>query len=301
MESVFLKSKLHLLRVTSADLDYEGSLALDPEIMEMAGVRPFEKILVANRENGTRAETYAIPAARGSRTVCMNGAMAHLGKTGDRIIVFTFCHLTDDEIDAHRPRVAVFGEGNELVAFGPGAACVDEALDDPECVPPDWTTWKPDEEATLMFVHRADGKILFIEKKRGLGAGLVNGPGGRLEPGETPEQAAVRETMEEVRVRVRKAVRVGGLRFDFADGYKLKGHVFESWDWEGEPAETDEAKPLWIAPADVPYDRMWKDDSLWFPKMLGGRYFDGKFCFGGQRMRYHRVAAEPAASRRPSL
>ena len=84
MTSTFLQSKLHLLRVTSADLDYEGSLAIDPAIMEAAGVRPFEKILVANRENGARAETYAIPAARGSRTVCMNGAMAHLGKAGDR-------------------------------------------------------------------------------------------------------------------------------------------------------------------------------------------------------------------------
>lgn len=293
MTSTFLKSKLHLLRVTSADLDYEGSLALDPEFMEAAGVAPFEKILVANRENGTRAETYAIPAPRGSRTVCMNGAMAHLGKAGDRIIVFTFCQLTDAEIATHRPRVAVFGEGNELVAFGPGAPCIEEAHDDPAVVIPDWKTWRPTEEATLLFAFRDDGPMLFIRKKRGLGAGLYNGPGGRLEKGETPLEAAIRETKEEVCIDVHSAIRAGTLRFDFADGYKLKGHVFVSRDWSGTPQATDEADPVWFQPKDIPFDRMWKDDPLWMPYLLQGRYFDGRFCFDGQRMLYHRLAAQP--------
>lgn len=294
MTSTFLKAKLHLLRVTSADLDYEGSLALDPALMEAAGVRPYEKILVANRENGARAETYAIPAPRGSRTVCMNGAMAHLGKAGDRIIVFTFCQLADDEIAAHVPRVAIFGPGNELVGFGAGAPPADEARDDPDVAVPDWASWRPTQEATLLFAVRDDGAILFIHKKRGLGAGLYNGPGGRLESGETPLQAAIRETREEVCLDVRSAVRAGTLRFDFADGYRLTGHVFLSRDWSGEPQATDEADPVWFRPADIPYDQMWKDDALWMPRMLEGRYFDGTFCFDGQRMRYHRVATSPA-------
>lgn len=294
MTSIFLKSKLHLLRVTSADLDYEGSLALDPEFMEAAGIHPFEKILVANRENGTRAETYAIPAARGSRIVCMNGAMAHLGKAGDRIIVFTFCNLEDHEIPTHRPRVAVFGEGNDLVAFGPGAPCIEEGLDDPAVVVPDWKTWTPTEEATLLFAVRPeDGAMLFIRKKRGLGAGLFNGPGGRLEAGETPLQAAIRETQEEVGLTIHSATRAGTLRFQFSNGYKLKGYVFVSRDWSGTPVETDEADPVWFLPKDIPYENMWKDDAHWMPFLLQNRMFDGRFCFDDQRMQYHRIAATP--------
>ena len=293
MTTTFLHSKLHLLRVTSADLDYEGSLALDPEFMEAAGVRPYEKILVANRENGTRAETYAIPAERGSRTVCMNGAMAHLGKAGDRIIVFTFCQLDESEVAAHRPRVAIFGPDNEIVAFGPGTPIVDEALDDPSATEPDWASWTPQEEATLLFAIRPDGAMLFIRKKRGLGAGLFNGPGGRLEPGETPIQAAIRETREEVCIEVRSAQWMGRLRFDFADGYRLKGHVFVSRDWTGTPQATDEADPVWFRPDEIPYDRMWRDDALWMPHLLKGRVFDGRFRFDGQRMLTHRVVVQP--------
>lgn len=115
MLSVFLKSKLHLLSVTSADLEYEGSLALDPAFMDAAGIKPYEKILVANRNNGKRFETYAIPGEPGSGVVCLNGAAAHKGKPGDRIIVFTFCMLTDDEIAANKPRIAVFNEKNEII------------------------------------------------------------------------------------------------------------------------------------------------------------------------------------------
>ena len=170
----------------------------------------------------------------------------------------------------------------------------DEARDDPDVAVTDWASWRPTQEATLLFAVRDDGAMLFIRKKRGLGAGLYNGPGGRLEPGETPLQAAIRETREEVCLDVRSAVRAGTLRFDFADGYRLTGHVFLSRDWSGEPQATDEADPVWFRPGDIPYDRMWKDDALWMPRMLEGRYFDGTFCFDGQRMRYHRVATSPA-------
>ena len=110
-----LKSKLHFARVTSAELDYEGSLSIDRDFMDVAGLLPFEKILVANRENGHRFETYVIEAPRGSKTIGLNGATAHLGKKGDRVVVFAFCSLSEEEAKTHRPLVAIFGEGNKMV------------------------------------------------------------------------------------------------------------------------------------------------------------------------------------------
>ena len=120
MLSFFLKSKLHRVRVTEARLDYMGSMTFDPDFLDAAGIRPFEKILVADLENGERFETYAIAGERGSRVCCLNGATAHKGKVGDRVIVFTFCALAPEEEAAHRPRVVVFdGERNEIVRPSP--------------------------------------------------------------------------------------------------------------------------------------------------------------------------------------
>ena len=85
-----LKAKLHRIRVTEANLDYEGSLTLDPDDMESVGIVPYERILVADVENGNRFETYAIAGRRGSHVCCLNGAAAHLGKVGDRLIVMSF-------------------------------------------------------------------------------------------------------------------------------------------------------------------------------------------------------------------
>ena len=119
MLSFFLKSKLHHVRVTEAQLDYLGSMTFDPDFLDAAGIAPWEKILVADLENGARFETYAIPGARGSRVCCLNGATAHKGKVGDRMIVFTFCALAPEEVPAHRPRIVVFGAGNEIVSSSP--------------------------------------------------------------------------------------------------------------------------------------------------------------------------------------
>ena len=116
MLSFFLKSKLHHLRVTDSRLEYQGSMTLDPDFLDAAGIGQYEKILVANLENGERFETYAIPGARGSRVCCLNGATAHKGKVGDRVIVFTFCALEDGEVSSHKPRIVVFdGKTNEMV------------------------------------------------------------------------------------------------------------------------------------------------------------------------------------------
>lgn len=108
MNVQLLKSKLHRIRVTEAKLDYEGSLTLDPDDMEAVGILPFEKILCADVENGNRFETYAIEGRRGSHVCCLNGAAAHKGKVGDRLIVMSFGTFTPDEAAGWQPRVRHF-------------------------------------------------------------------------------------------------------------------------------------------------------------------------------------------------
>ena len=120
MTVTVLKSKLHRIRVTEACLEYAGSLTIDEDLMDAAGILNWEKLLVANLENGERFETYAIAGERGSRVCCLNGATAHKGKVGDRVIVFTFCLLSPEEAATHRPRIVVFdGKDNAIVSSSP--------------------------------------------------------------------------------------------------------------------------------------------------------------------------------------
>ena len=142
----------------------------------------------------------------------------------------------------------------------------------------DWTAWSPQHRATLLFVIRA-GRVLLIHKKRGLGAGKINGPGGRIDPGEMPEQCAVREVEEELCVTPVGLKKAGELLFQFVDGLSLHGYVFTATDCRGEPKETDEAIPLWSPVDQIPYERMWADDRIWVPLMLAGRPFTGRFLF----------------------
>lgn len=159
----------------------------------------------------------------------------------------------------------------------------------------DWARWTPVERATLLFARR-DGLLLMIEKKRGLGAGKINGPGGRIEPGESAMDAAVREVQEEVCVTPTGVVERGILRFQFTDGFSIEGVVFAAEACIGEPRETGEAVPLWFAPADLPYGRMWADDRVWMPEMLAGRCFVGRFLFEGDRMLGHELETlDPSA------
>ncbi len=147
----------------------------------------------------------------------------------------------------------------------------------------DWSTWRARDLATLLFVVRG-GQVLLIRKKRGLGAGKINGPGGRVEPGETLAQCAVREVQEELRVTATGVRWHGEHRFQFIDGYTLHCHVFVASDCEGEPAETDEAVPLWTPLEAIPYDEMWADDRHWLPHVLAGRTVDGRYVFDGDAM-----------------
>lgn len=102
-----MKSKLHRIRVTEAKLDYTGSLTIDEDLMDAAGIFNYEKLLVANVDNGERFETYAIRGPRGSRVCCLNGAAAHKGKAGDRLIVMTWALMDESEAKGFVPKVIV--------------------------------------------------------------------------------------------------------------------------------------------------------------------------------------------------
>ncbi|MEN8180969.1 MAG: 8-oxo-dGTP diphosphatase [Myxococcota bacterium] len=162
----------------------------------------------------------------------------------------------------------------------------------------DWGRWVPEQRATLLFVLR-DGQVLLIHKKRGFGAGKINGPGGRLEPGETPRACAVREVEEELCVTPTGVRHFGELSFQFVDGFSIHGSVFAASGCLGEPRETEEARPLWTRLEDIPYDAMWADDRLWLPHLLAGRSFRGRFVFDGDLLLDHSVEVIAATPMRP--
>ncbi|KPL18688.1 MAG: NUDIX hydrolase [candidate division Zixibacteria bacterium SM23_81] len=147
----------------------------------------------------------------------------------------------------------------------------------------DWQNWKPQQRATLVFVIR-DGQVLLIRKRKGLGVGKINAPGGRIGSGETPLEGAVREAQEELCVIPVGIRQMGELRFQFVDGLSLHVYVFVAKDCVGSPQETDEAEPIWTPIDAIPYEQMWEDDSHWVPVMLSGRTFDGRFVFDGDQM-----------------
>jgi 8-oxo-dGTP diphosphatase len=146
-----------------------------------------------------------------------------------------------------------------------------------------WATWQPQDRANLLFIVREE-KILLIRKKRGFGAGKINGPGGKVDPGETPLAAALRETFEELGIRPLEAEQRGELHFQFRDGYSLHCAVFLACDFSGEPRETDEAIPLWTPLDQIPYDEMWADDRHWLPFLIRGAHFTGYFEFDGEEL-----------------
>lgn len=115
MTVTLLKSKLHRISVTEAKLDYTGSLTIDEDLMDAVGILNYEKLLVANVDNGERFETYAIRGPRGSGVCCLNGAAAHKGKVGDKLIVMTWAQVSKDEASNFTPCVGIVGAGNRLV------------------------------------------------------------------------------------------------------------------------------------------------------------------------------------------
>jgi aspartate 1-decarboxylase len=100
--------------VTSTDLNYQGSIAIDRDLIDAAGLHPYEMVLVANCNTGARGETYVIEAARGSREIQLNGAMARLAQPGDRLIVLAYAFAEPAEVKEIRPRIVVLDAANKI-------------------------------------------------------------------------------------------------------------------------------------------------------------------------------------------
>ncbi len=113
-----LKGKVHRARVTDANLHYEGSLTLDPILMEASDLLPYEQIHVLDIDNGARPQTYVIEGERGSGQVVANGAAAHLIHTGDTVIILSYVTLPDDEARRLEPRLVYVDEANRVVRIG---------------------------------------------------------------------------------------------------------------------------------------------------------------------------------------
>jgi aspartate 1-decarboxylase len=109
-----LRSKIHKARITHADVMYEGSITISPELLEMSGIAPFESVEVWNVTNGNRLQTYAIAGEKGSRDICINGAAAHLCSPGDEVIIACFCYCTNDELNTLRHDVIFLDHNNEV-------------------------------------------------------------------------------------------------------------------------------------------------------------------------------------------
>ncbi len=110
-----LKSKIHRACVTAANVNYEGSLTIDPDLMDRAGLHLYERILCGNMANGERFETYAITGERGSGAIVLNGATARLGKVGDRLTIMSFTEVEENAARTWKPRVLVLGKKNAVV------------------------------------------------------------------------------------------------------------------------------------------------------------------------------------------
>ena len=112
---VMLKSKIHRARVTDVNVGYEGSITIDRKLMEAADIVPYEHVHVLDINNGARFETYAITGEEGSGQICINGAAGRLVAKGDTIIILTYCHVADEAVQAHAPRLVYVDSQNRIV------------------------------------------------------------------------------------------------------------------------------------------------------------------------------------------
>ncbi len=114
MLRLMLRSKIHRATITGAELDYDGSLTLDEDLIVAAGMLPYEQIMVSNLQNGERFETYVIPGPRGSGMVCLNGPTARKGMVGDKVIIFCYEHYSETELARYKPTIIKVDENNRI-------------------------------------------------------------------------------------------------------------------------------------------------------------------------------------------
>ncbi len=155
----------------------------------------------------------------------------------------------------------------------------------------DWDAWDPEERCVLSYVIK-DNNVLLINKKQGLGKGLVNGPGGHIELEETAIEAAYREFKEETGYTADNLKYTGTLNFQFKDGLSMRGYVYVGNGAQGELIDNEEATPFWCPLDQLPLDKMWEDDELWLEKALNGEKFIGNFIFDGEKMLSHSIEFE---------
>ncbi len=136
---------------------------------------------------------------------------------------------------------------------------------------------------TTLCLAVKEGKILLAMKKRGFGSGKLNGYGGKVQDGESIEEAAIREMKEEVELiaETSNLNKVGRLEFLFngKPEWDQEMHIFLVREWTGEPRESEEMRPQWFDVKEIPFDSMWPDDKYWLPSVLAGKKIEGSFCF----------------------
>lgn len=151
-------------------------------------------------------------------------------------------------------------------------------------------------KVTLSFIIKGD-EILLAMKKRGFGAGLWNGYGGKLKDGESIYDAAKREVKEEIDIDVKSMKKVGVLDFYFEGDkpdWNQQVHVFLIQEYNGEPKESEEMLPKWFKINEIPYDKMWEDDKFWLPRVIEGHSVYGRFVFGADnKLKEKHVELDP--------
>jgi len=114
MVLTMLKGKIHRATVTQAELNYVGSITIDKDLMEAAGILENEKVQIVDNNNGARLETYVIPGKRGSGTICLNGAAARCVQPGDKVIIIAYAQMSEEEAKAYKPKVVFMNDDNTI-------------------------------------------------------------------------------------------------------------------------------------------------------------------------------------------
>ena len=109
-----LRAKIHMATVTESNLEYEGSITIDEDILKETGILPYEQVMISNMNNGERFETYVIPGQCGSGEICLNGPTARKGVVGDKVIVFCYAYLSDEKISDFKPKIVRLDKRNKI-------------------------------------------------------------------------------------------------------------------------------------------------------------------------------------------